>query len=206
MAAGVDAAIAALRAGDPVLLPTDTVYGLSCSPFGPEPVAALYRLKGRAQAQPTALVAASVDALLACVPELAGWPEAVCRALLPGPFTLVLPNPGARFPWLTGGGPGPIGVRVPTLPEAALRVVEAVGAVAATSANDPGGPDPAVLDDVPARIRAVCVEVDAGRLPGTASTVLALTDEDGPRILREGAVSAADTLARVRGALPSPPR
>lgn len=203
MAAGVEEAIAALRAGNPALLPTDTVYGLCCSPFDPEPVAALYRLKGRAEAQPTAIVAASVDGLLACVPELAGWPEAVCRALLPGPFTLVLPNPGARFPWLTGGGPGPIGVRVPDLPEAAVRVVQAVGAVAATSANDPGGPDPAVLDEVPDHIRAACAEVDAGRLPGTASTVLALTGKDEPRILREGAVSAADVLARIRGALSS---
>jgi tRNA A37 threonylcarbamoyladenosine synthetase subunit TsaC/SUA5/YrdC len=94
-------------------------------------------------------------------------------------------------------------VRVPDLPEAAVRVVEAVGAVAATSANDPGGPDPAVLDDVPRRIRAACAEVDAGRLPGTASTVLALTDRDEPRVLREGAVSCADALARVRDVLSS---
>jgi tRNA threonylcarbamoyl adenosine modification protein (Sua5/YciO/YrdC/YwlC family) len=200
MAAGVDAAVAALRAGRPALLPTDTVYGLCCSPFAGEPVAAMYRLKGRAAAQPTALVAASVDGLLARVPELAGRPEAVCRTLLPGPFTLVLPNPAARFPWLTGGKPGPIGVRVPLLPALAVRVVEAVGAVAATSANDPGGPDPAVLDEVPVRIRAACAEVDVGRLPGTASTVLDLTGED-PRVLREGAVSASDALARVRDAL-----
>jgi L-threonylcarbamoyladenylate synthase len=203
MAGGVDAAIAALRAGGPALLPTDTVYGLCCSPFDPEPVAALYRLKGRSEVQPTAIVAASVDGLLACVPELAGWAEAVCRALLPGPFTLVLPNPQGRLPWLTGGGPGPIGVRVPDLPEAAVRVVEAVGAVAATSANDPGGPDPAVLDDVPDRIRAACAEVDAGRLPGTASTVLDLTDRDEPRVLREGAMSASDALGRIRDALSS---
>ncbi len=201
MAAGVEAAIAALRAGNTALMPTDTVYGLCCSPFTPEPVAAMYALKGRAEVQPTAIVVASVDGLLRCVPELAGEPAAVCRALLPGPFTLVLPNPAGRFPWLTGGAPGPIGVRVPKLPERAVEVVDAVGAVAATSANDPGGADPAVLDDVPARIRAACVEVDAGRLPGTASTVLDLTDVDDPRVLREGAVTAADALARVRGAL-----
>jgi L-threonylcarbamoyladenylate synthase len=200
MAAGVDAAVAALRAGRVALLPTDTVYGLCCSPFAAEPVAAMYRLKGRAEAQPTALVAASVEGLLACVPELTGRSEAICRALLPGQFTLVLPNPAARFPWLTGGQPGPIGVRVPRLSEPAVHVVEAVGAVAATSANDPGGPDPAVLDDVPPRIRAACAEVDVGRLPGTASTVLDLTGQ-APRVLREGAVSAPDALARVRDAL-----
>jgi tRNA threonylcarbamoyl adenosine modification protein (Sua5/YciO/YrdC/YwlC family) len=200
MASGVDAAVEALRSGAPALLPTDTVYGLCCSPFLPEAVAALYRLKGRIERQPTAIVAASVDGLLVCVPELAGRAEAVCRALLPGPFTLVLSNPAERFPWLTGGKPGPIGVRVPRLPDVAVHVVEAIGAVAATSANDPGGPDPAVLEDVPARIRAACAEVDAGRLPGTASTVLDLTGDE-PHILREGAVSAPDALARVRDAL-----
>ncbi|HVV59368.1 MAG TPA: Sua5/YciO/YrdC/YwlC family protein [Gaiellaceae bacterium] len=200
MAADVDDTIETLRAGRPALLPTDTVYGLCCSPFAPEPVALMYRLKGRDSLQPTALVAASVDALLACVPELAGWPAAVSRALLPGPFTLVLPNPAGRFPWLTGGGPGPIGVRVPDLPEPSVRVVDAVGAVAATSANDPGGPDPAVLDDVPERIRAACAAVDAGRLPGAASTVLDLTGSE-PKVLREGAVSATDALGRVRAAL-----
>lgn len=201
MAAGVDAVVAALRAGDPALLPTDTVYGLCCAPFAPEPVAAMYALKGRAEVQPTAIVAASVDGLLECIPELVGWPAEVCRALLPGPFTLVLPNPAGRFPWLTGGTPGPIGVRVPQLPEPSMRTIEAMGAVAATSANDPGGLDPAILDDVPARIREACAEIDAGRLPGTASTVLDLTDRDQPRVLREGAVSASDALRRVRGAL-----
>jgi tRNA threonylcarbamoyl adenosine modification protein (Sua5/YciO/YrdC/YwlC family) len=200
MASGVDAAVEALRAGEPALLPTDTVYGLCCSPFTAEAVAAMYRLKGRGEAQPTAIVAATVEGLLAEVPELAGWPEAVCRALLPGPFTLVLPNPAARFPWLTGGSAGPIGVRVPTLPAPTVQVVEAIGAVAATSANDPGGPDPALLDDVPARIRAACAEVDAGRLPGTASTVLDLTGDD-VRVLREGAVPAADAIGRIRDAL-----
>jgi L-threonylcarbamoyladenylate synthase len=200
MATAVDDAVAALRAGRSALLPTDTVYGLCCSPFAAEPVAAMYRLKGRDEVQPTAIVAATVDGLLACVPELAGRSEAVCRALLPGPFTLVLPNPAARFPWLTGGRPGPIGVRVPRLPEVAVRVVDAVGAVAATSANDPGGPDPALLDDVPARIRAACAELDAGRLPGTASTVLDLTGDD-PKVLREGAVSAAEAIRRTLDAL-----
>jgi tRNA A37 threonylcarbamoyladenosine synthetase subunit TsaC/SUA5/YrdC len=89
---------------------------------------------------------------------------------------------------------------VPNLPDVSARVVEAVRAVAATSANDPGGPDPAVLGDVPDRIRAACAEVDAGRLPGTASTVLDLSGGE-PRVLREGAVPAADALARVKDAL-----
>lgn len=187
-------AVAALRAGLPILLPTDTVYGLAARADVPAGAEAVYRLKGREARQPTALLAATVDALLRQVPEL---PEAPLRALLPGAFTLVLPNPARRFPWLCGDTPETIGVRVPALPPAAAEVVAAVGAVLATSANEPGGPNPASLDDVPARIRAGCgAEIDAGPLPGTPSTVLDLTGA-GPRVLREGAVPAAAALARL---------
>jgi L-threonylcarbamoyladenylate synthase len=187
-------AVAALRAGLSVLLPTDTVYGLTALPTE-EAAARLYELKGRSTVQPTALLAAEVDALLAALPEL---PRAPLDALLPGPYTLVLPNPAARFPWLTGGAPGPIGVRVPELPGPSRAVVVEVGLVLATSANDPGGPNPSTLAAVPARIRAGCgAELDLGPLPGTPSTVLDLTGSE-PRVLREGAVPAAEAIARLR--------
>jgi L-threonylcarbamoyladenylate synthase len=190
--------VASVRAGEPVLLPTDTVYGLCADPFRPEPARRVARLKGRAESQPLALLADDVEALLECVPELHGR---IPPGLLPGPYTLVLPNPARRYPWLTGSRPETIGVRVPALPEEARSVVEAIGAVLATSANRHGGPDPRLLDDVPAEIRrGVGAELDGGELPGTASTVLDLTGAE-PRVLREGAVSAAEALARVAGAI-----
>lgn len=186
-------AVAALRRGLPVLLPTDTVYGLA-SAAGEAAARRLYELKGRSRTQPTAILAATVDALLDAVPELDREPLA---RLLPGPYTLVLPNPAHRFPWLTGGEPGPIGVRVPVLPEATRAIVAALGVVLATSANDPGGPNPVSLDDVPRRIRAGCgAELDLGPLPGTPSTVVDLSGPK-PRILREGAVPAAEALDRL---------
>jgi L-threonylcarbamoyladenylate synthase len=195
-----DDVIEALRAGRTVLLPTDTVYGLATSPAEESYAEGLYRLKGREHKQPVALVAASMERLLECVPELADNGAAIMRALLPGPFTLVLPNPARRYPWLTGSRPDTIGVRVPELAGEALRVLEAVGCVAATSANDPGGPDPVSLADVPERIRAGCAaELDAGRLPGIASTVLDFTGPE-PQVLREGAAPSAEALARVRTA------
>jgi L-threonylcarbamoyladenylate synthase len=196
-----DDVIAALRAGQPVLLPTDTVYGLAVSPARESDTAGLYRLKGRADRQPVSLVAASIERLIECVPELRQRDEAIARALLPGPFTLVLANPGRRYPWLTGARPETIGVRVPAVAGETLRVLDAVGCVAATSANDPGGPDPVGLDDVPERIRVGCgAELDVGRLPGIASTVLDFTGPE-PQVLREGAASSAEALERVRAAL-----
>lgn len=182
--------IAELYAGRPVLLPTDTVYGLVSRP-SEAAVAALYELKGRSAEQPTALLAASVEQLLETIPEL---DEAPLRALLPGPFTLVLPNPERRYAWLAGENPEAIGVRVPRLPDIARQVVAAVGAVAATSANDPGGADPRELADVPERIREACASLDAGPLLGTPSTVLDLTGRE-PRVVREGAIATKEALA-----------
>jgi L-threonylcarbamoyladenylate synthase len=189
-------AISAARLGRPIVIPTDTVYGLATSPFRSEPVERLYGLKGRGAKQPTALMTQDVDTLLELVPELRGRAGVIARALLPGALTLVLPNPARRFPWLTGGRPDTIGVRVPELPDVSAPILAGVGALAATSANLSGGPDPATVEDVPAEIREACAAVvDGGRLPGTPSTVVDLTEPE-PRVLREGIVSAAEVLER----------
>lgn len=197
----VDDAVAAVRAGELVVIPTDTVYGLACTPYREEPVRALSELKGRSPGQPVALVAASVDWLFECVPELRGRAAVAARALLPGPLTLVLPNPARRFPWLAGGNPETIGVRVPDVRGVAHEMLESVGVVAATSANLHGGSDPRRLEDVPAEILAAAgATLDGGDLPGLPSTVVDLSGA-APRVLREGAVSAADALERVEAAL-----
>jgi L-threonylcarbamoyladenylate synthase len=187
-------------AGQPVLLPTDTVYGLVTSAQREDHATRVYRLKGREATQPTALLAASVEELFECVPELRGRSEVILRVLLPGPYTLILSNPARRFRWLTGVRTDAIGVRVPELPEAARRVVESAGCVLATSANDPGGPNPVTLDDVPQRIRDGCAaELDLGPLPGTPSTVIDFS-RDQPFVIREGVAPAADAIARVQSA------
>lgn len=195
--ASVQAAVTAIRAGKPVVLPTDTVYGLCAYPYRSEPVRALYALKGRGAAQPTALVATDLELLLECVPELRGRPAVIARALLPGPYTLVFPNPAQRFPWLTGARPDTLGVRVPDLSGPGRAVLDQVGAVAATSANLPGGEDPLAVEEVPAEIRDGCgAVVDGGKLPGVPSTVLDLTGSE-PRVVREGAVPAEQALRRI---------
>jgi L-threonylcarbamoyladenylate synthase len=162
----VSDAVAALRAGHAVILPTDTVYGLCALP-GHEEV--LYELKGRDRSKPVALLGADVGALVAAVP---GLDPAKLERYLPGPYTLIV---------------GAVGVRVPNLPPAAADVVSAVGVVAATSANLSGGPDPRRIEDIPKEIRNACgAIVDAGELPGVPSTVIDITGEE-PRLLRRGA-------------------
>jgi L-threonylcarbamoyladenylate synthase len=196
----VEDVVTAIRDGGVAVIPTDTVYGLVCSPYREEPVRRLSELKGRTSEQPIALVAATVDTLLECVPELRGRAGVVARSLLPGPYTLVLPNPARRFPWLTGDRPDAIGVRVPDLSGPGRELLDAVGAVAATSANLHGGPDPRSLQEVPAELLAVAVALDGGELPGLPSTVLDVTGGE-PRVLREGAVATGDALARVEAVL-----
>jgi L-threonylcarbamoyladenylate synthase len=159
-------AVAALRAGRAVILPTDTVYGLCALPEHEE---ILYELKGRDRSKPVALLAADVEALAEAVP---GLDRSILERYLPGPYTLVFDE---------------IGVRVPNLPPAAAEVVGAVGVVAATSANLAGGADPRRVEDVPREIRDACgAIVDVGELPGVPSTVIDLTGP-APRVLRHGA-------------------
>jgi L-threonylcarbamoyladenylate synthase len=152
-------------------------------------------LKGTPKDQPIALLCAGLEGLLGHAPWLRGRPELV---LLPGPFTLILPNPDRAYPWLTGSRPDTLGIRIPELRGEALAAVIAVGGVAATSANLHEGPDPRRIADVPAEIRAAAEALDGGDLPGTPSTVIDFTGAE-PRVLREGAASSEAAIGRVRG-------
>ena len=197
----IDQAVSAIRAGKPVVLPFDTVYGLVATPYSEQPTRRLYRLKQRPETLPAAIAAHDLEMLFECVPELRGRAGTIARALLPGPYTLVLTNPARRYRWLTGTRPDTIGVRVPLLGELASSILARVGAVVATSANLHGGPEPQRLDAVPEAICAGCAAlVDGGELPGTPSTVIDFTGLD-PRVLREGAAPSAEAIARVCAAV-----
>jgi len=188
----VDELVASISEGLLVVLPTDTVYGLACRPDLEASVRALSALKRRSPEQPIALVAASEEALVELVPELAG------RSLPRGPLTVVLPNPALRLPWLAGERADTIGVRLPDVDGVAAELLARLGAVAATSANLHGAADPGSLTEVPREILdAVAGVLDGGVLPGTPSTVVDLTGP-APRVLREGAVPAAEALAQLR--------
>jgi len=187
--------VSAVERGELVVTPTDTVYGLACRPDHEDAVRALSTLKRRSTEQPIALVAASAEMLAELIPELPA------HLLLRGAFTLVVPNPAQRLPWLAGGRADTIGVRIPDVEGLAADFLARVGVVAATSANLHGGPDPRRLEDVPEEILdGVAAVLDGGELPGTPSTVLDLTGPE-PRVLREGAVPAAEALTRIAEAV-----
>jgi L-threonylcarbamoyladenylate synthase len=194
----VAAAIAALRGGEVAVIPTDTVYGLVASVEDERGTRALYAAKGREARRPSAILFASVDELLLRVPELPPDAVAAARDLLPGPVTLVVANPGRRYPWLNEQRPDTLGVRVPDVTGPGREILDALGALVATSANLPGGPDPRSLHDVPAElVAAVGAVVDGGSLGGAPSTVVDLTGFE-PLVLREGAIPADVVLERLR--------
>jgi len=197
----VEAFRACVAEGGVALFPADTVYGLATGPESRDGVRRLYELKGRPPSRPAAVMFFELDGALAILAELGARTRAALKRLLPGPVTLVLPNPLGRYPLACGSRPDRLGVRVPQL-TGALEPLGAIRlAVLQSSANPSGGADPCRLEDVDPRVRAgVDVQLDAGELPGTPSTVvdLASYDEDGCfEVLREGALPAAEIAAQL---------
>ena len=185
-----------LSSGSVVAIPTDTVYGLAADAESEAGVARLYELKGRPPSKPAAVMFFDLDRALAALPDCGPRTRAALERLLPGPFTLILPNPARLYPLACGPAPERLGVRVPDVPES----MRAIGRpLLQSSANPSGGPDPRRLEDVDPAIRAgVDAELDGGELPGTPSTVVDLTSyETGAyEVLREGVVPA-DRLAEL---------
>ena len=192
-----------ISVGGVAVFPADTVYGLACEPDNREAVTQLYFLKRRRPDKPAAVMFFERDLALAALPELGQRTRAALEALLPGAVTLLLPNPHRRFPLACGPDPETLGVRVPEWPEPlqALRAVR--WPVLQSSANEAGGPDARVLEDVPERIRrASDLILDGGALPGTPSTVVDLRawERDGRfAIVRHGAVGEDEVAQRLGG-------
>ena len=188
------------------MFPSDTVYGLCCDPGDEAAAARLYELKGRPPERPSAVMFFELGALLDALPEIRGLQRAALTALLPGPVTILVANPAGRYRPACGPDPGTIGLRVPLL-AGPLAALGGVGVpVMQSSANLSGGADARVLAEVPESIRAGAdLVIDAGELPGTASTVLDLRELESEgrwRVLREGAMASAE-VAGVMRALPA---
>jgi L-threonylcarbamoyladenylate synthase len=186
-----------IAVGGVALFPADTVYGLATEPESKEGVRRLYRLKGRRPDKPAAVMFFRLELSLAALPELPGATAGAAQALLPGPATLLLPNPTHRYPLACGPTPDVLGLRVPQLP--AFRGVR--WPVLQSSANVSDGPEARRIDQVDEGILAgVDLIIDGGELPGTPSTVVDLTryhDDRSYRVVRAGAMSAETVRQRL---------
>jgi tRNA threonylcarbamoyl adenosine modification protein (Sua5/YciO/YrdC/YwlC family) len=187
VAEAADAAIA----GDLIVLPTDTVYGIATRPDEPEATARLFRAKGRSGQLALPVLVPSL-ASGAEIVDLVGPAERLARAVWPGAVTLVLPRRARSATWQLGGDGTTIGVRVPHHP-LALAVLARTGPLAATSANRSGAPTPtgceAVREIFGEQVAVYLCEDQEIR--AVASTVVDLAHGE-PRILRRGDLGPAD--------------
>src|SRR3954468_9712453 len=179
-------AVDVLRAGGVVGFPTDTLYGLAVDPRRRDAVERLFALKGRDAIAAVPLVASSLEqAVLA-----ADFTEAERRAAAafwPGPLSIVA-RANASIVRETLGGQTTVAIRVPAH-EIARALARAFGfPITATSANRSGQAPSSSADDVARALSDVDALLDGGPAPGGAPSTIIAIKEDGPILLREGAV------------------
>ena len=190
LAQGIAAAAEAVRRGELVVLPTDTVYGVGADAFAPDAVAAVLAAKGRGREMPPPVLVPNprtVDGLATNIPAYA---RELIEAFWPGPLTLVL-HAQSSLMWDLGETNGTVALRMPR-DDTALGLLAEIGPMAVTSANVSGQPPAKTILDAAAQLgSAVSVYLDAGpSTGGLASTILDCTGE-APAILRAGAVSVS---------------
>jgi L-threonylcarbamoyladenylate synthase len=187
--AGLTAAAGAVRAGQLVVLPTDTVYGLGCDAFSAMAVQGLLDVKGRGRDMPVPVLVGSwstVDGLIIGVPPRA---RTLIEAFWPGGLSLVLRH-APSLSWDLGDTRGTVMLRMPLHP-VALELLREVGPMAVSSANRSGQPPATTVEQAREQLaERVPVYLDGGTASETASTIVDLTGDD-PMVLREGAVTVA---------------
>ncbi|MGH7842085.1 MAG: L-threonylcarbamoyladenylate synthase [Candidatus Binataceae bacterium] len=191
-------AIAALRAGELVIYPTETFYGLAADPDSPEAMERIFTLKGRDPAKPIALIAADADSAFALAREIPLSARRLAAAFWPGPLTIVLPARPGLHPALLG--PGGVGVRVSSHPLARALAAGLGRPITATSANPAGQASMTAPDDLVAIFgNQIEVILEDGILPGGAPSTLIEVFHNGYRVVRPGAI-AESAIAEVLAA------
>jgi len=184
---GIAAAVEAVRNGELVVFPTDTVYGLGADAFTSYAVTALLNAKGRDRQMPPPVLVGSrhtLDGLVLTLPQVA---RDLVEAFWPGALTIVVEH-APSLNWDLGDTAGTVAVRMPLHP-VALELLREIGPMAVSSANKTGNP-PAVTaaqarDQLGSAVRTY---LEAGPCPDPVpSTIVDLTQEP-PRVLREGAI------------------
>jgi len=189
LAEGIAAAAEAVRRGEVVVLPTDTVYGVGCDAFASDAVASVLTAKGRGREMPLPVLVPNSQTIDGLASDVPAYARDLIEAFWPGPLTLVL-RVQSSLMWDLGDTNGTVALRMPEN-DAALKLLTEVGPMAVTSANVTGQPPATTILDAASQLgSAVKVYLETGpSTGGLASTILDCTKEV-PVILRAGALSA----------------
>jgi tRNA threonylcarbamoyl adenosine modification protein (Sua5/YciO/YrdC/YwlC family) len=184
----LDSATTAVRDGELVVLPTDTVYGIGADAFDSAAVNALLAAKGRGRDMPVPVLIGSwstLDGLLSGVPKRT---RRLIEAFWPGGLTLVVEH-APSLSWDLGDARGTVAVRMPLHP-VAIELLERTGPMAVSSANRSGNPAATTVAEAEAQLgESVSIYLDGGPVEiGVASSIVDVTGEI-PVLLRGGAVS-----------------
>lgn len=200
------AAVGALRAGQMVVYPTETLYGLGARALSAAAVARVASLKGRAASSPIAVLASDVAMAERVLLEPLPAARRLMARFWPGPLTLVLQARPSLPPELTAAGA--IGVRVSAHPIARALAAAVGEPLTATSANPTGAPPPDRLEDARVYFGArVAAYVDGGTLVGGLPSTVVSIGADAVRMVRSGAVpieAIRDALGSIPITLPEP--
>ncbi len=184
---GIAAAVQAVKRGDLVVFPTDTLYGIGADAFTKYAVRTLLNAKGRSRQVPPPVLVGSQHTLGSLVGLLPQVARDLVEAFWPGALTIVVKH-APSLEWDIGDTQGTVAVRMPMHP-VALEVLRQTGPMAVSSANRTGAPPAATAEDARDQLGfAVSVYLEAGELPPSlASTIVDITT-DPPRVLRAGAI------------------
>ncbi|MER7624534.1 L-threonylcarbamoyladenylate synthase [Streptomyces sp. NPDC126503] len=195
-AEGLKEAGAAVRRGELVVVPTDTVYGVAADAFAPKAVAGLLAAKGRGRHKPSPVLVDSPDALRELADEVPEAARALVDAFWPGGLTLVVRH-RTSLDWDLGETGGTVAVRMPDHP-LTLDLLAATGPLAVSSANLTDRPSPQDCEAARAMLGdAVAVYLDGGRTAGAVSSSIVDLSGDVPVLVRDGVLPVADLRAVV---------
>ena len=185
---GIEAAVTAVRAGELIVLPTDTVYGIGADAFIPSSVTTMLAAKGRGRNMPPPVLVGTARAAAALVDDLGAFGQDLIDEFWPGALTLVF-RASPTLMWDLGDTRGTVALRMP-LHAVALDVLKQTGPLAVSSANRHGQAAAVTVDEAEQQLgEAVSVYLDGGPcLDNVPSTILDLTGPI-PKVLRYGAVS-----------------
>ncbi|MEU6720546.1 L-threonylcarbamoyladenylate synthase [Nonomuraea purpurea] len=184
---GLTQAASAVRRGELVVLPTDTVYGIGADAFTASAVTALLDAKGRGRDMPPPVLVGTVRAATALIDDLGPYGQDLIDAFWPGPLTLIC-KANRALSWDLGDTKGTVAVRMPLHP-VALDLLKETGPMAVSSANRSGAPAAVTAAEAEEQLGdSVEVYLDAGKTTdNTPSSILDLTSAV-PRLLRRGAI------------------